>query len=441
MSKVEEDKTKRTNGDGSVYYRKSDDRWCASLSLPSDDGKPRRVTRTVPKKGTPLQQEKAAEALLTRLRRERDDNGDIPTAVLNVEKWARTWLTEIAAKEVRPGTRGTYQTNIEQYIIPAIGNRQLRKLTPDHVRQVDAFVTAKGLGRTRASAYQTLSQLLDAAVREGKTNRNVADLVNRPRVAKPKLTILTVAHALKVLQTTTGWPPPIAIDRLASRWWAALFTGARQGELLGLEWDRVDFERGVLDLSWQLQRVLWGHGCDDTCGRKRGTDCPQRKLTAPADWEHRHIIGGLWWSRPKSSKGWRIIPLVSPLREMLELRLRASVEEPNPFGLVWTQPNGRPLDPSADNRAWHDVLALAGAPDARLHDARHTTASLLRKAGVPIGTIMKIMGHSTAAMSEHYIDEDIDSLTVAMTALSGQFVTPATGGMSPLSLEPSISTR
>lgn len=434
-----EDKKKRTNGDGSVYYRKSDDRWCASLSLDSDTGKPRRVTRTVPKIGTPKHQEKAAEALLTKLRRERDNNGDIPTAILNVETWARRWLNEIAVKEVRPGTASTYRTDIEQYIIPAIGRRQLRKLTPDHVRQVDEFIAAKGLTRSRSRAYQTLSQILESARREGHVTRNVADLVNRPRTAKAKLTMLTVEHALKILAATTGRPAPIAIDRLASRWWAALFTGARQGELLGLEWDRVDFERGVLDLSWQLQRLSWEHGCgapigtetvkgkngkpDRTidiyrCGRKRGTDCTQRKLTSPADWENRHIIGGLWWSRPKSSAGWRIIPLVSPLREMLELRLRESVTEPNPHGLVWTQPNGRPVDPSADNRAWHEVLALAGVPDARLHDARHATASLLRKAGVPIGTIVRIMGHSTQAMSEAYIDYEIDTLHDGMTRMS-----------------------
>lgn len=415
---------KRSNGDGSVFFRASDQRWCASLSLPSPDGKPRRVTRTVPNVGTPRQQEAAANALLTKLKRERDANGDIPTAILNVEKWARKWFAEIAVKEVRPGTASTYRTNIEQYIIPAIGARQLRKLTPDHVRQVDKFIAAKGLTRSRSSAYQTLSQMLESALREGHVTRNVAELVNRPRTPKAKLTMLTVDHALKILAATTGRPAPVAVDRLASRWWAALFTGARQGELLGLEWDRVDFERGVLDLSWQLQRLAWEHGCGGTCGRKRGTDCPNRKLTSPADWEHRHIIGGLWWSRPKSEKGKRIVPLVSPLREALELRLRASVQEPNPFGLVWTQPNGRPLDPSADNRAWHDVLMLAGVPDARLHDIRHTTASLLRKAGVPIGTITRIMGHSTAAMSEAYIDYEIDTLEDGMTRMAALLVAP-----------------
>lgn len=420
-----EAKKKRTNGDGSVYYRESDGYWCASLSLNSLNGKQRRVTRTVPQKGTQRQQEAAAKALLVQLRRERDKNGDIPTSVLNVETWARKWLNEIAVKEVRPGTARGYRSKIEQYIIPAIGSRQLRKLTPDHVRQLDQYIESKGLTRSRTGAYQALNQLLDSALREGHVTRNVATLVNRPRVAKKQQTMLTVDQAMKVLAATTGRPAPIAVDRLASRWWAALFTGARQGELIGLEWDRVDFERGILDLSWQMNRISWEHGCGNTCGRKRGTDCPDRKLTAPADWEHRHVTGGLWWSRPKTSKSWRIIPLVSPLREALELRQRASLQEPNPHGLVWTQPNGRPIDPSADNRAWHDVLALAGVPDARLHDARRTTASLLRKAGVPAGTIVRILGHSNEQQTENYIDYEIDTLSEGMNRMSALLLEPS----------------
>lgn len=107
-------------------------------------------------------------------------------------------------------------------------------------------------------------------------------------------------------------------------------------------------------------------------------------------------------SRPKSGAGWRVIPLVSPLREMLELRQRASVLEANPHGLVWTGENGKPLDPSRDNKAWHAVLALAGAPDARLHDARHTTVDLLYQANVPEADIQEIVGHSVISVTRGY---------------------------------------
>lgn len=421
-----------------MYYRKSDNRWCASLSLPQgDNGKPRRVTRTVPNVGTAKQQEAAANRKLTELQRQLIKDDDIQTSPLSVEKWMRRWLADIVAEDARPKTTASYRTTVEQYIIPAIGTKRLTKLTADHVRQVDKFIKAKGLSsRTSALAYQVLSLALDVAYREGKVPRNVAKLVKRPRTKKAELAVLSSADGLKVLRTVTGWPPPIAVDRLASRWWAALFTGARQGELLGLTWDRVDFERGIIDFSWQLQRIPWQHGCGAPngvdkdgkpaypCGKKRGNECISRKLTAPVDWENRNVTGGLYWSRPKSEAGRRKVPLVSPLREMLELRQRASVLEYNPHGLVWTTTAGKPIDPRADNEEWHAVLKLAGVPDARLHDARHTTASLLRKAGVPLGTITKILGHSSHAMSEEYIDYDHEQLSEAMSKMSALMIEP-----------------
>lgn len=410
---------KRTNGDGSVYYRKSDDRWCAALSLPSGDGPPRRVTRTAKTK-------RLAEVELTKLRREKAEKGDIQTTTLNVATWCRTWLEDIAAKDVRPKTLASYRSAVEQYIIPAIGAKQLKKLTTEHVRYLGKYVDEKNLSsRTNALAYQVLSLALDAAFDDRKIVENPAKRVKRPRTKKAQLVVLTPEQAKQVIKTASGWPPPIAMDRYVSRWAAAFYTGARQGELLGLEWSRVDFIKGTLDLSWQLQRVMWRHGCGDTCGFKRGNECPKRRFDAPADWEHRHITGGLYWSRPKSDSSKRIVHLVEPLYSMLELRQRQSATEPNPHGLVWTQPNGRPVDPRPDNEAWHDVLALAGVPDARLHDARHSTASLLRKAGVPLGTITRIMGHSTQAMSEEYIDYDGAQLREAMQAMSALMIEKA----------------
>ena len=276
--------TKRVNGDGSTYFRTSDNRWCAALSLPSPDGRPRRVVRSVPNTGTERQQKAAANAKLIELRKERDMHGDIQTSALTVAVWSRTWLENIAAKEVRPKTAASYRTTVEQHIVPSIGRKQLKKLSPDDVRQMVQSVTDQGLStRSAALTYQVLSLILEAAFREGKTQRNVCKLVNRPRTKKPELTVLTAADGMKVLQAVTGWPPPLSVDRLASRWWAALFTGARQGELLGLTWDRVDFNRNTIELSWQLQRIPWEHGCKAPCGRKRGNECPSRKLTAPAD--------------------------------------------------------------------------------------------------------------------------------------------------------------
>ncbi|KQW07615.1 hypothetical protein ASC66_01045 [Leifsonia sp. Root4] len=406
---------KRANGEGSVFYRKSDDRWCASLTVVRPDGTTHRPTKTA-------KTEHGARIKLKEMKRAVAKDGDIYTSRLTVAAWMMKWFETDVVKELRPKTAASYKTNITQYIIPAIGTRLLAILTPDDVRKVATYVEAKGLSsRTSASAYQTLSLGLEAARKEGKAPRNTADLVKRPRTKKAKLALLTADDAIKILYTVAG-------DRLGSRWAAALLTGARQGELLGLELDRVG---DSLDLSWQLQRITWEHGCEGACDKKQGAACPKRKITIPEDHEVRHLEGGLWLSRPKSSKSWRIIPLVEPLRTIIERRVEVARNEPNPHGLLWTSEpdriagggykdlDGRPLDPSRDNKAWHAVLDRAGLHDARLHDARHTAVDLLYDAGVPEVLIQDIVGQSVLSVTRGYKSKGNHAqLSAALTSMS-----------------------
>ncbi|MFF9565779.1 tyrosine-type recombinase/integrase [Leifsonia sp. NPDC014704] len=438
---AEKGPNKLAKGEGSIYFRASDARWCGTLTLPSHDGKRRRKTVTG-------RTETEARQKLAQLRKKLLVEGDLPTSSQTFGSWLNVWFQSIALQKIRPGTARTYRTLLENHIIPAVGSVQLEKLTPAHIRRVADRITStpkdpkhpeKGtLTSTYAGqAYRIMSVALEYALREGRVSRNVAKLTDAPRRTKTKLAIPTVEEARQVLRTVSGDPSlGIQPDRLASRWWAAFLTAARQGEVLGLELDRVTDR---LDLSWQLQRVYWEHGCGEPkgkaypCGAKRGTDCPDRTITFPPDWEHRHLQGGLYLSRPKTSAGFRIIPLVDPLRTVIEQRKLAAESEPNPHGLLWTadpkghrelaQPrflDGSPIDPRADNEAWHAVLARAGVRDARLHDARHTAASMLLAAGVPQRTRMAIMGHSSYAVTMLYEDVDLLQLTDAMTRMSAQ---------------------
>jgi integrase len=170
----------------------------------------------------------------------------------------------------------------------------------------------------------------------------------------------------------------------------------------------------AMEFSWQLQRYSWEHGCGDptgkdakgkptwTCGWKRGTDCPRKKVTLPEDYEGFNVIGGLWMARPKSRSGWRTVPLVEPLRSIISRHVEETADQPNPFGLVWRQPNGNPIDPRECNRQWHELLDRVGVPQVRLHDARHTTVMLLLLAGVDIDVIRDIVGHASSLTTEDY---------------------------------------
>ncbi|MBC7594548.1 MAG: tyrosine-type recombinase/integrase [Kineosporiaceae bacterium] len=418
---------KRAKGTGTVFRVPSDPAlpvqyWKASLELPERDGKRRRKQIRRKTKGL-------VEAELNKQRRLLVDQGDISTSGETFGKWAEYWFREFVVKNNRPKTAANYRSSLNNHIIPALGKKRLDQITPAHIRQMHTAIVGKGLASTTALfAHNVLTASLTDAMREGRIQKNPATLTRAPRKSPAKLAILTGDHGVQVLRTVLTAPDDATpADRLGSRWAAALLTGARQGELIGLELDRVT---DVLDLSWQLQRLTWLHGCDDPCGRKRGTDCPARKLDSPADWEHRHVEGGLWLSRPKSDAGWRIIPLVEPLRSIILERVRVAATEPNTHGFVWTadpkrdkhgrvQPlDGSPIDPSRDNAEWHRVLERAGVPSVRLHDARHTTATLLQKARVPMSVRMRILGHGSAAMVEHYTDVDDGQIESGMTALS-----------------------
>ncbi|WIE81740.1 site-specific integrase [Curtobacterium sp. MCPF17_021] len=162
------------------------------------------------------------------------DEGD------SLESWLRHWFPNVHSKKIAPKTIASYLTSIEQQIVPAIGTVGLRALTPTHVGLVEQFIRNRGLGGASAQqAYRVLSLALRDAVRYEHISRNVATLVGAPKKKPAQLVALTADDGARILET-------VPYGRLGSRIAAALLTGARQGELLGLKLDRVTDE---LDLS------------------------------------------------------------------------------------------------------------------------------------------------------------------------------------------------
>jgi integrase len=399
----------RKQGEG-AFFRVPADRtlplkyWQATLELPSTDGgRRRKFIRAKDQRDLVKKVEQAKKDFLVR--------GDLHTGDMTVTQWFTYWFTEVVVKNNRPKTVAGYKSVVFGHIIPTIGAVKLEKLTPAHVRKVTDAMLAGGAASTYAlNAHRIMSRSLEIALREGRVGRNVAKLMDAPRKSRADQEAFEIDEAIRVLDYVQH------DNILGVRWAVAMLTGARRGEVIGLERDRVTDD--TLDLSWQLQRIVWAHGCgaptgkrEDTgrdlypCNRKRGTDCPTRKLDVPLDYDHRHIDGGLYWTRPKSHAGWRIIPLVSPLRGWLEGHMATTPE--NPWGLVFTTPdkdgNPRPIDPDQDTARWKTVLAETGIEkDVVLHGLRHTAVDLLYAAGVDEDLIPMIVGHSTRAMSRSY---------------------------------------
>ena len=403
---------RRGRGEGGIYKR-ADDMWVAVVEIPSRDGKRRR--KTVTSKDKMVVIDKARK-----LRQDVDEGRIAVTGNTTVGKWLDRWISEIHADRIRPTTIRDYQTSIRLHIKPSLGSKRLDKLTPDHIRQMH-----KSIGSRRAAekAHVILKKALKDATREGMVTRNVAEAVDLPKYKRGKRTSMTVDLAKKVIATAYSSRG----ESEATRWAAAFLTGARQSELLGLTWDRIDFTAGEMDISWQLQQLPQSHGCGDAtdgvypCGKSRPGWCTKPTWTFPPDFEYRECHRSLIWTRPKTAAGERWVPIVAPLLAKL-IELHAN-QGNNPHGLVWHYPDGRPIGPREDYQAWKSLLIKAGviAPEGEalsMHVARHTTATLLRAAGVDEQTRMEIIGHATVDSQRVYAHADRERHLEAMGSLA-----------------------
>ena len=397
-------KPRRRKGEGGVYQR-ADGLWCTSIELPDTDGKRRRKVICRKDKGEVVTE-------MRKQQRELEKHGNLATASISVEKWMTHWMDDIAPQKIRPKTLAGYRTVVNGYIVPLLGRKRLDKLTAADIRSLHTVMqstpkdpTLRGrtdlpagtvmLSSTYALlAHNALSAALKVAQRENKITANPCEMVDRPRARNAEQKALDLDEAIHLLHhlATHLDGDDEQSKQNAAMWATYLLTGARRGEILGLEADRVT---DVLDLSWQLQRI---------------TDISK----VPADWEHRKLGGTLYLTRPKSSAGWRIIPLVEPLRSTLRAHLGDRRE-----GLVFTRQE-RPWDPDRASKDWNALLAEAGLPpNVVLHGARHTTVDLLYEAEVPEPLIQEIVGHSSRSTTRGYRSKgNTKQLTAAMNKVS-----------------------
>jgi integrase len=373
--------TQRGKGEGAIY-KDSRGLWTAVVELPPTDGKRRRKVIRSKDKSVVIRK-------LSDMKRELQDHGDLPSASQTVEQWFAYWLKEFAEKDLKPNTVSNYRNVATKYIVPIIGKIRLDKLTPAHIRRVTNYLEENHSPTYALNAYRIMSSSFAVAEREGRVHRNPVKLTKAPRKARLELEALSTDEAASLIRMFGESPE-------AYLWAAYILTGTRRGELLGLQWDRVGEE---LELSWQLQSF------------KPGTAFPH-------DYEAKQLTDTMWLTRPKSRAGWRVIPLVDPLKSILE-RWRHIAPE-NEHGLVFAKPNGEPYRPDYASKRWPEVLKNAGIEKhVRLHDLRHTTVDLLYEAGVPESIIMEIVGHSARATTRAYKSRgNRPQLTQAMNSLS-----------------------
>lgn len=391
-----------------------------------------------------------------------ESGGILPDKKMTVVKWLRYWVEEIAPK--KPNTLDFYRDMVCNHLIPGIGERLTMtdfQNKPAHYRELQKRLLAKasrygGLLSTTTvrHACQALGTALDAAILEKIITRNVAKLVKPPKRAASKPEYHQAQEVGRVLDVLDGHPR-------GSRWKAAYYTAARQGECLGLCWPMVDWEDCKIDFCWQLQRIDYRHGCDDvaacteqrhriacpeancakakrfnnhTCWKpddptlcKAGCAghakaCPKKEVDVPRDYEHRVLDGGLCLVRPKSEAGKRLVPIVDELfidlRRDYDRYLKARKDYKVDHGLVWPRPDGRPMDAKVDRKEWDTIQEEAGVRRIKPHGARHTANTTMRKLGVDVKLAGQISGHASEESTEGYRHTDLDDARGALASMA-----------------------
>lgn len=165
---------------------------------------------------------------------------------MNVKRWSETWLP-VYQQKVRPTRYTDVRGVVNRYIVPSIGNRKLSALTPADVRAVHKATEDAGYGTaTTLRTHDALMVMLKDAQREGVAIPANVMLVRRPKLAESDRDAVPPDDTAAILEVAMGRPD-------AARWVCAFLQGMRQGECLGLTWECVDLDAGLLDISWQLQ--------------------------------------------------------------------------------------------------------------------------------------------------------------------------------------------
>ncbi|MDX3262658.1 site-specific integrase [Streptomyces sp. MI02-2A] len=344
------------NGAGSIWQRK-DGRYEARVYVPQPDGTRKRKTVY----GSTWEECDTKRQELVR----RDRQGiPTPTRSAKLSEWLPYWLEHYIRPRRKLSTYDKYETHVRLYLVTLLGTKRLESLSVADVRRFITRVQNEQTAATAKEAHRVLRTALTAAVREELITRNVAALVEPPRVRQQEVRPWSLEETLSFLEAART-------DPLYATFVLAIAMGLRRGELVGLRWSDVDLDNRVLYVRQQTQR-------------RRGT---------------------LYDDDPKSRRS-RVVPMpalcIAPLR-WHRLRQRETFAR---TGVAWTEAgyvfatrNGRPVEPRNVYRSFTRVAAAAGLRVVRLHDARHGCATLLTAAGVAPRVIMEILGHSQISIT------------------------------------------
>jgi len=302
-------------------------------------------------------------------------NYTAPTKASVKDYLMKEWLPAVKAT-IRPSTYNSYVQHVDCHIVPHIGTVKLQKLSGSQVNALYAKLAETGRkdGKTGLSpmtihhVHACLHKACKDAVRWGHISRNPLDAADPPRKK---------GDGTKEMRTWTkeqlrAFLGAVADERLCSLWHTIAMTGMRRGEAIGLRWSDVDLENGRLS----VRRALIPSG--------------------------REVIV----SEPKTIKGRRVIAIDPGTVEVLKAQAARQLDEQKDWdeawvdsGLIFTLENGAALDPESVSRYWRQAVRKSMLPMIRLHDLRHTHATLALQAGIHPKVVSERLGHATISIT------------------------------------------
>lgn len=383
---------RRGNNEGSIYKRKNGT-WRAMLFL---DGK--RLSFSSKSKNE-------CQRWIREMLNQIDQGLTYDGATLTLKDYVSDWLV-IKKTDLRFNTWKDYKRILEKRIIPRLGKYTLTDIKPAMIQSVYNNMIRKGVGfRQIQLTNAILRKALNDAIKQGLLTYNPTRGTTPPKPKKKEMKIYTPNEAQTLLLTAkTEFPELYPILFLA------LATGMRQGELLGLLWEDVDWEKGTLAISRQL-----------------------------ASWN-----GTLVLDRPKTAKGLRTISLGPETVKILKDHFLGQVdhkkkigsrwqlnmmplpgeEEASELNFIFTSSIGTPLDRDKMRKRYKKLQAFAGVPKLRFHDLRHTAASYMLSNGIPSIIVSKRLGHEKVSTTLDIYGHLIPNQDQKAAEMIDQMLTP-----------------
>jgi len=358
---------RRASGEDSIY--RDGDRWRGAVSLGYDE----RGNR-VRKKVSGRTRAEVVEKL--RRLRQQVDSGVITDDKLTVQDFLDRWLTVNLPGSVAEATEDSYADTVRLHLVPALGRKQLAKLT---VADLDKLWKAKrdaGYSSNSVRIMRTvLRRALGQAEREGIVTRNVARLSTPQRIRSRPGRALTVDQARRLLDAAAGYRFEAAVV-------LALTYGLRRGEVLGLHWSALDWKAATLAVTHSVRRI-----------KDRDTSSDRRT---------RLMVGEL--KTPKSRRTLALTPeMVAMFRQhrirQAEAQMAAGTRWQD-YGLIFSSEIGTPMDPENFSRSFSRLCQRAGLGHWHPHELRHSGASLMLAQGTPLHVVSEVLGHASIAITK-----------------------------------------